>query len=232
MFGARHRIQITGPFRRVPVQLASFDHPDEAATGALVTFAPRRAEYKYNQNRGRVLKIPGSLSRIQLYFNRLGSNLRTGGINEFFAGDRRILLGLRKTISTEMRRRPVSAGRQNAPDLCHEAIFVDRLAQDGANRLALDAGDIVGGEINDFELRPTHPRHARERDAVDPVGHDDVRDQQIDRPRALEVFESETVVGCEEDREAGGAQHSRGGLAKGRIVINHKDSRRRDRVPL
>jgi len=39
MFGARHRIQIAKPFRRAPVQLASFDHPDEAATGVLVTFA-------------------------------------------------------------------------------------------------------------------------------------------------------------------------------------------------
>jgi hypothetical protein len=41
MFGARHRIQVTGSFRRAPVQLASFDHPDEAATGVLETFAPR-----------------------------------------------------------------------------------------------------------------------------------------------------------------------------------------------
>jgi hypothetical protein len=41
MFGVRHRIQITGSFRRAPVQLASFDHPYEAATGVLVTFAPR-----------------------------------------------------------------------------------------------------------------------------------------------------------------------------------------------
>jgi hypothetical protein len=39
MLGARHRDQITGSFRRAPVQLASFDHPDEAATGVLVTFA-------------------------------------------------------------------------------------------------------------------------------------------------------------------------------------------------
>jgi hypothetical protein len=39
MFGARHRIQIAKPFRRAPVQLASFDHPDEAATAVLVTFA-------------------------------------------------------------------------------------------------------------------------------------------------------------------------------------------------
>jgi hypothetical protein len=39
MFGARHRIQIAKPFRRAPLQLASFDHPDEAATGVLVTFA-------------------------------------------------------------------------------------------------------------------------------------------------------------------------------------------------
>jgi hypothetical protein len=33
MFGAQHRIQIGVPFRSAPVQLASFDHPDEAATG-------------------------------------------------------------------------------------------------------------------------------------------------------------------------------------------------------
>ena len=39
MFGARHRILIAKLFRRAPVQLASFDHPDEAATGVLVTFA-------------------------------------------------------------------------------------------------------------------------------------------------------------------------------------------------
>jgi hypothetical protein len=39
MFGARHRIQIAKPFRRAPVRLVSFDHPDEAATGVLVTFA-------------------------------------------------------------------------------------------------------------------------------------------------------------------------------------------------
>jgi hypothetical protein len=41
MFGAQRRIQIAGPFRCAPVQLASFDHPDEAATGVPVTFAPR-----------------------------------------------------------------------------------------------------------------------------------------------------------------------------------------------
>jgi hypothetical protein len=48
-------------------------------------------------------------------------------------------------------------------------------------------------------------------EAVDAVGHDDVRDQQIDRPRALEVFECQPVVGCEKDLKTGGAQHSRGG---------------------
>ena len=71
-----------------------------------------------------------------------------------------------------------------------------------------------------FEFRPPHPRHARQSDAVDTLGHDDVGDQQIDRPRAFEIFEREPVIGREENLEAGGAQNSCGGIAKGRIVID------------
>jgi hypothetical protein len=46
------------------------------------------------------------------------------------------------------------------------------------------------------------------------------------------VFEGQPVVGCEIDLESSGAQHSRGGITKGRIVVNHEDSGLRDGVPL
>jgi hypothetical protein len=41
-----------------------------------------------------------------------------------------------------------SAGGQYAPHLDDQLLVVDRLAQDGANRLVRDARDVVGGEIN------------------------------------------------------------------------------------
>jgi hypothetical protein len=44
-------------------------------------------------------------------------------------------------------------------------------------------------------------------------------------------LESETVIGREENFEAGGAQHSRGGITENRIVVDHEDSRPRDGLP-
>jgi hypothetical protein len=74
--------------------------------------------------------------------------------------------------------RPIaSGGRESAPYLRDQAIVVNGFAQDRAERLVLGTGNIIGSEVDDLEVRPPHPRHARQCDAVHALGHDNVSNQ-------------------------------------------------------
>jgi len=67
-------------------------------------------------------------------------------INEIGTADQRILHSLRETVSTKMRTVWSLVPSQRTPHFGDELIGVVRLAQDRADRVVLDPGDIVGRE--------------------------------------------------------------------------------------
>ena len=72
---------------------------------------------------------------------------------------------------------------------------VERFFEDGADGLVFDSRNVVRRDVHDFQVMPPHMRHPRQRDPVDAIRHHDIRDQEIDRTRAFELLECQSVVG-------------------------------------
>ena len=69
------------------------------------------------------------------------------------------------------------------------------LRRTGPSASRSDAGNAVAGDVDDLQVAPAQPRHARQRDAVDAVGHHDVHQHEVDRLFRFQNFQRRLEIG-------------------------------------
>jgi hypothetical protein len=108
-------------------------------------------------------------------------------------------------------------------DVIKEQVVVDRLADDRAKGLGFEAGNIVAADVDDADARTAKPRHAGERQAVHPLGHDNIDKQEGDGLVAFQRLQRQSVIGRGPDNIAHCPQNTGRRLAKSFVVIDHEN---------
>ena len=86
------------------------------------------------------------------------------------------------------------------------------------------AGYVVASDVDDFELRAAQARHTPEGESVDPIGHDDVADQQIDERVALQNLKRQPIIRSDLHLVACTTQNLGRSLSEHLIVIDEEDA--------
>ena len=125
------------------------------------------------------------------------------------------------------RRGPFADIVEFLPDRPQQLVAVERFAQDPPQRFVFRAGNVVGGKVDDTEAGAAHACHAGQGEPVDPIGHDDVGQQNVDPLAAVEMLQCRDVIGDRDHVEPGVFQHEFEGAKKNPVVLDQQNARGR-----